>query len=134
MGWWLVRSQLLVDPALWASSTALRAAAPSQGKLVWFSLAALTISLVITPALPAEDAWEALVKGGHVALIRHGNAPPVSVETRPASGSTTARRNGTSTTKDAHRVRRWARPSAATACAWTGSSPHPCAAAWTRPP
>jgi len=26
--------------------------------------------------LPAEDAWEALVKGGHVALIRHGNAPP----------------------------------------------------------
>src|SRR6266498_5188781 len=76
MGWWLVRSQLLVDPALWASSTALRAAAPSQGKLVWFSLAALTISLVITPALPAEDAWEALVKGGHVAVIRHGNAPP----------------------------------------------------------
>jgi phosphohistidine phosphatase SixA len=24
----------------------------------------------------ADDAWEALVKGGHVALIRHGNAPP----------------------------------------------------------
>ena len=48
----------------------------SRAKLVWFSLAALTISLVITPALPAEDAWEALVKGGHVALIRHGNAPP----------------------------------------------------------
>src|SRR6266498_3956369 len=76
MGWWLVRSQLLVDPALWASSTALRAAAPSRAKLVWFSLAALTISLVITPALPAEDAWEALVKGGHVAVIRHGNDPP----------------------------------------------------------
>jgi broad specificity phosphatase PhoE len=49
---------------------------PSQAKLVWFSLAALTLSLVITPALAAEDAWEALVKGGHVALIRHGNAPP----------------------------------------------------------
>jgi len=48
----------------------------SRAKLVWFSLAALTISLVITHALPAEDAWEALVKGGHVALIRHGNAPP----------------------------------------------------------
>ena len=48
----------------------------SRAKLVCFSLAALTISLVITPALPAEDAWEALVKGGHVALIRHGNAPP----------------------------------------------------------
>ncbi len=24
----------------------------------------------------ANDAWAALVKGGHVALIRHGNAPP----------------------------------------------------------
>jgi len=48
----------------------------SRAKLVCFSLAALTISLVITPALPAEDAWEALVKGGHVAVIRHGNAPP----------------------------------------------------------
>ncbi|MGH7304716.1 MAG: histidine phosphatase family protein [Candidatus Rokuibacteriota bacterium] len=51
----------------------------SRAKLVWFSLAALTMSLVITPALAAEDAkgaWEALVKGGHVALIRHGNAPP----------------------------------------------------------
>ena len=52
---------------------------PSRTKLVWFSLAALTISLVITPVLAAEDAkeaWEALVQGGHVALIRHGNAPP----------------------------------------------------------
>src|SRR6266542_1392905 len=76
MGWWLVRSQLLVDLALWSSSTALRAAVLSQAKLVWFSLAALTISLVITPALAAEDAWDALVKSGHVALIRHGNAPP----------------------------------------------------------
>ena len=24
----------------------------------------------------SEDAWAALVKGGHIALIRHGNAPP----------------------------------------------------------
>ena len=54
----------------------LPAVVSSRAKLVWFSLAALTISLVIAPALPAEDAWEALVKGGHVALIRHGNAPP----------------------------------------------------------
>src|SRR6266508_3555755 len=54
----------------------LPAVVSSRAKLVWFSLAALTISLVITPALPAEDAWTALVKGGHVALIRHGNAPP----------------------------------------------------------
>jgi phosphohistidine phosphatase SixA len=39
----------------------------------------LAISLVITPGVAADDskeAWAALVKGGHVALIRHGNAPP----------------------------------------------------------
>jgi len=50
----------------------------SRAKLVALSLA-LTISLVIPPALAADDAeeaWAALVKGGHVALIRHGNAPP----------------------------------------------------------
>jgi len=64
-------------PALRSSSA--RSAIPSRAKLVMFSLAALAISLVITPALSAEDAkeaWEALVQGGHVALIRHGNAPP----------------------------------------------------------
>jgi broad specificity phosphatase PhoE len=52
---------------------------PSRAKLVGCSLAALTMFLVLTPALVAEDAkeaWEALVKGGHVALIRHGNALP----------------------------------------------------------
>ncbi len=40
--------------------------------------AALAISLVVTPALAADDskdAWAALVEGGHVALIRHGSAP-----------------------------------------------------------
>ena len=39
----------------------------------------LAISLIITPGLAAADskeAWAALVKGGHVAVIRHGNAPP----------------------------------------------------------
>lgn len=39
----------------------------------------LAISLGITPRLTAGDsdeAWAALAKGGHVALIRHGNAPP----------------------------------------------------------
>jgi phosphohistidine phosphatase SixA len=39
----------------------------------------LAISLVITPSVAADDSkdgWAALVKGGHVALIRHGNAPP----------------------------------------------------------
>jgi phosphohistidine phosphatase SixA len=37
------------------------------------------VLLVVTPARAADDsaeAWAALAKGGHVALIRHGNAPP----------------------------------------------------------
>ena len=41
--------------------------------------AALATLLLITPAVAADDpkeAWAALVTGGHVALIRHGNAPP----------------------------------------------------------
>jgi len=46
--------------------------------LVAFSLA-LIISLA-TPTAPmaedAKEAWDALAKGGHIALIRHGNAPP----------------------------------------------------------
>jgi phosphohistidine phosphatase SixA len=39
----------------------------------------LAAALIITPAQAADDAkeaWAALVIGGHVALIRHGNAPP----------------------------------------------------------
>ena len=39
----------------------------------------LAIFLIVTPGLAADDsneAWAALVKGGHVAVIRHGNAPP----------------------------------------------------------
>jgi broad specificity phosphatase PhoE len=43
------------------------------------SLGVLALSLLITPGVVADDAndaWAALVRGGHVALIRHGNAPP----------------------------------------------------------
>jgi broad specificity phosphatase PhoE len=43
------------------------------------ALAVLVLSTSATPgAVPADsnDAWAALVKGGHVVLIRHGNAPP----------------------------------------------------------
>jgi hypothetical protein len=39
----------------------------------------LAISLIVTSVLTADDsknAWDALVAGGHAALIRHGNAPP----------------------------------------------------------
>ena len=43
------------------------------------ALLALALALALAPALAADDgreAWAALVQGGHVALIRHGNAPP----------------------------------------------------------
>ena len=42
-------------------------------------LAALALWLLAAPVAAADDsreAWAALVNGGHVALIRHGNAPP----------------------------------------------------------
>jgi len=42
-------------------------------------LAALAIWLITSPVATADDlpeAWAALVSGSHVALIRHGNAPP----------------------------------------------------------
>jgi phosphohistidine phosphatase SixA len=44
-----------------------------------FTPLALGISLLITSVAGADeagDAWAALAKGGHVMLIRHGNAPP----------------------------------------------------------
>jgi phosphohistidine phosphatase SixA len=42
------------------------------------ALAALAISLLAAPgaAADSEEAWAALVKGSHVALVRHGSAPP----------------------------------------------------------
>jgi phosphohistidine phosphatase SixA len=42
-------------------------------------LVALAISLIAVPVATADDyreAWAALVNGNHVALVRHGNAPP----------------------------------------------------------
>ena len=50
----------------------------NPASIVAFSLA-LIISLATSNALMAEDAqdaWEALARGGHIALIRHANAPP----------------------------------------------------------
>jgi phosphohistidine phosphatase SixA len=43
------------------------------------AFAALAIALIAAPVTAADDtqeAWAALVQGGHVALVRHGNAPP----------------------------------------------------------
>ena len=55
----------------------IAACGPRQvGQLALF---VLVILLITTPGLAAEDsteAWAALVKGGYVAVIRHGNAPP----------------------------------------------------------
>jgi phosphohistidine phosphatase SixA len=47
-----------------------------------FAPAVFAISLAIAPAFAADDSnetWKALVEGGHVALIRHGNAPGPSL-------------------------------------------------------
>jgi phosphohistidine phosphatase SixA len=50
-------------------------------RLGWLTLALLAMATT-TPAPAAaqniETVWSALIKGGHVALIRHGNAPPGS--------------------------------------------------------
>jgi phosphohistidine phosphatase SixA len=46
------------------------------GQLAAFVLAIL---LMVAPGLAGDnssEAWAALAKGGHVALVRHGNAPP----------------------------------------------------------
>ena len=40
---------------------------------------ALAVLLTVAPGLAgdsSDEAWAALAKGGHIALIRHGNAPP----------------------------------------------------------
>jgi hypothetical protein len=54
-----------------------------QSKLASFVLAALVAALSFAPARAAQDSegiWGALVEGGHVALVRHGNAPGPSVD------------------------------------------------------
>jgi broad specificity phosphatase PhoE len=50
-----------------------------MARLGRFALLALAVRLTVTPAWAADDtrdAWAALAGGGHIALIRHGNAPP----------------------------------------------------------
>ena len=52
---------------------------PGRIVVVFLGLAALARSLIVvsTGAVADErDAWAALVNGGHVALVRHGSAPP----------------------------------------------------------
>ena len=45
----------------------------------WLPLVALAMALIAASQSAADDsqaAWTALAAGGHIALIRHGNAPP----------------------------------------------------------
>lgn len=54
-------------------------AAPLRRLIGRVVLLVFVLSLAITAGLAADEsneAWAALAKGGHVALIRHGNAPP----------------------------------------------------------
>ena len=57
----------------------MREAAILRTVTAWLALSVLAISLLTTPGVAADDsheAWAALVRGGHVAMIRHANAPP----------------------------------------------------------
>ena len=52
---------------------------PGRTAVVLLAIAVLAPSLIVAPAgAPAEEraAWAALVGGSHVALVRHGSAPP----------------------------------------------------------
>ena len=46
------------------------------GQLAVFVLAVLLMAAPGFVGDSSDEAWAALAKGGHVALIRHGNAPP----------------------------------------------------------
>ena len=74
-----VGDRTLVADDLWARRGDVVIAWRILHQFGWLAPCALAISLIITPGLAADDAqeaWAALIKGGHVALIRHGNAPP----------------------------------------------------------
>ena len=45
-------------------------------RLVLAALAIWLLAVSVAAADDSQEAWAALVNGGHVALIRHGNAPP----------------------------------------------------------
>jgi Histidine phosphatase superfamily (branch 1) len=54
-------------------------AARIRRRIGQLAASALAVLLMVTPGLAGDssnEAWAALAKGGHVALIRHGNAPP----------------------------------------------------------
>ena len=91
--WRETRMRTADDHDLFPKTASPKSARPVSGRLLWMILIAsvasgvLGMSLSIVPGLAyaqnfapgartfSEEAWAALVEGGHVALIRHGNAP-----------------------------------------------------------
>src|SRR5688572_7036586 len=64
------------DP--WAEEDVM-SGAPFRRRVGQLAASVLAILLMVAPGLAGDnssEAWAALAKGGHVALIRHGNAPP----------------------------------------------------------
>jgi len=95
---------------------------------------ALCIWLIVAPAAAAADsqeAWAALVSGGHVALIRHGNAPP-GYGDPPGFKIDDCATQRNLDEEDGRKPERSARPSASTVCAQRRSSPRPGAGVWRR--
>jgi len=98
-------------------------------------LAALAIWLLAAPlpaAADSQEAWAALVSGGHVALIRHGNAPPGYGGDPPGFKIDDCATQQNLDEKGRRKPWRSARPSVNTECARRRSSPRPGAGAWRR--
>jgi len=96
----------------------------------------LGISLSITPGLAAgdsEEAWAALVGGGHVALIRHGNAPPGYGGDPPGFKIDDCRTQRNLDEQGRREAKALVRPFATAACRWIGFCPRLGVAAWKQP-
>ena len=95
----------------------------------------LAILSMVAPGLAGDnvsEAWAALARGGHVALIRHGNAPPGYGGDPPGFRFDDCKTQRNLDDVGREQARASVRHFASTACAWTGSCPRPCAAAWRR--
>ena len=92
----------------------------------------VAMSLVIVPAAVADDGWAALQKGGHVALIRHGNAPPGYGGDPPGFKIDDCKTQRNLDEQGRARPGRSARRFAARVSAWTASCPRRGAGAWRR--
>jgi hypothetical protein len=97
-------------------------------------LTTLAIWLLAAPGAAAADsqeAWAALVNGSHVALIRHGNAPP-GYGDPPGFKIDDCATQRNLDEKGRAQARGSAKRSVNTVCAQTRFSPRPGAGAWRR--